>query len=153
MREAGNYYHVEQSAYWNRCSPSGRQVLINQAPVTSGPSQTASGKAYRVVPDERELTELRNEAKADKDQTAAQLAKAKLAREKLEGLTEGLAHTDEVIKQAETEITRLKEENGELRHKAEMKESGKPGIDFSQIEGASKQPKTDGLQPGPGADD
>jgi hypothetical protein len=152
MREAGNYYHVVQSAYWNRFSTSGRQVVINQAPVTSGPSQIVSGKVYRVVSDERELTELRSEAKADKDQAVVELAKARLAREKLEGLTEGLAHTDEVIKQAQTEITRLKEENGELRHKAEMKESGKPSTDFSQIEG-SKQPKTDGLQPGPGADD
>src|SRR5258708_36953662 len=38
MRDAGNYYHVEQSAYWNRFNPSRRQVVISGACVASGTS-------------------------------------------------------------------------------------------------------------------
>ena len=100
MREAGNYYHIEQSAYWNRFVKGGRPVVTNRVSVTSGPSETAAAKAYRIAPDDHELTELRNEARDDKEKAARELAQAELAREKLEGLTQGLAHTDEVIKEA-----------------------------------------------------
>src|SRR5260221_13064803 len=47
MRGAGNYYHVEQSAYWNRFSPSAREVVISGASLTSGPSSSIVTKAYR----------------------------------------------------------------------------------------------------------
>jgi hypothetical protein len=153
MREAGNYYHIEQSAYWNRFVKGG-PVVTNRVSVTSGPSETAAAKAYRTLPDDHELTELRNEARDDKEKAAQELAQAKLAREKLEGLTQGLAHTDQIIKEAQTRIAELETQNDELRRKAAMKESEKsPDTDFSKIEGMSKQSKTEGLQPGPGSDD
>jgi hypothetical protein len=153
MREAGNYYHVEQSAYWNRFGPNSRPLVTGGARLKTGPSDTAAAKAYRVVPDDHELMELRNEARADNDKTAEELTKAKLTREKLEGLTQGLAQTDQVIKGAQAEISQLKSENDELRRKAAMQEGGKPAADFGKIEGMTKQPKTEGLQPGPGSDD
>jgi hypothetical protein len=154
MREAGNYYHIEQSAYWNRFARSARPVVTNGVSVTSGLSETAAAKAYRIVPDDHELTELRNEARDDKEKAALALAQAKLAREKLEGLTQGLAHTDQVIKEAQTRMAELKTQNDELRRKAAMNDGGKsPDTDFSKIEGMSKQSKTEGLQPGPGSDD
>lgn len=153
MREAGSYYHVEQSAYWNRFSPNSRLLATGGARLKSGPSETAAAKAYRVVPDDHELTELRNEARAEKDKAAEELAKAKFAREKLEGLTQGLAQTDKVIKAAQAEISELKTQNDELRRRAVMLDNGKPAADFGKIEGMSKQPNTEGLEPGPGSDD
>ena len=154
MREAGNYYHIEQSAYWNRFVRGARPVVTNRASVTSGPSETAAAKAYRILPDDHELTELRNEARDDNEKAAQELAQAKLTREKLEGLTQGLAHTDEIIKEAQTQIAELKSQNDELRRKAAVKESEKSqDTDFSKFERMSKQSKTEGLQPGPGSDD
>src|SRR5258708_21348006 len=67
MRDAGNYYHVEQSAYWNRFNPARQQVVISGASITSGPSSSIVAKAYRPVPADQELTELRNEARDEKD--------------------------------------------------------------------------------------
>jgi hypothetical protein len=157
MREAGNYYHVEQSAYWNRFSPNGRPVVTTGSRVTSGPSETAAAKAYRVVPDDHELAELRNEARADKEKTAEELAKAKLAREKLEGLTQGLAQTDQVIKEAQSEITQLKSENDDLRRKTAAKDSGQAEPDFGKLrqtqQTAAKKPSEDALEQGPGNND
>jgi hypothetical protein len=157
MREAGNYYHVEQSAYWNRFSPNPRPVVITGSRVTSGPSETAAAKAYRVVPDDHELAELRNEARTDKEKTADELAKAKLAREKLEGLTQGLAQTDQVIKEAQSEITQLKSENDELRRKTAAKDSGQAEPDFGKLrqtqQTAAKKPSEDALDQGPGNND
>ena len=157
MREAGNYYHVEQSAYWNRFSPNGRPVVISGTRGTSGPSETAAAKAYRVVPDDHELAELRNEARADKEKTAEELAKAKLAREKLEGLTQGLAQTDQVIKEAQSEITQLKSENDELRRKTAAKDSGQAEPDFDKLrqtqQTAAKKSSEDALEQGPGNND
>ena len=157
MREAGNYYHVEQSSYWNRFEPNGRPVVITGTRVTSGPSETAAAKAYRVVPDDHELAELRNEARADKEKTAQELAKAKLAREKLEGLTQGLAQTDQVIKEAQSEITQLKSENDELRRKTAAKDSGQAEPDFGKLrqtqQTAAKTPSEDALAQGPGNND
>ena len=154
MREAGNYYHVEQSAYWNRFSPNGRPVVITGSRVTSGPSETAAAKAYRVVPDDHELAELRNEARADKEKTAEELAKAKLAREKLEGLTQGLAQTDQVIKEAQSELTQLKSENDELRRKTAAKDSGQAEPAFGKLrQKAAKKPSADALAQGPGNND
>jgi hypothetical protein len=153
MREAGNYYHIEQSAYWNRFVKGGNPIVTNRGLVTSGPTETAAAKAYRIVPDDHELTELRNEARVDKEKAAQELAKAKLARERLEGLTQGLAHTDQVIKEAQTRIAELETQNDELRRKAAVKEDRKSqDTDFSKFEGISKS-KTEGLQPGPGSDD
>jgi predicted RNase H-like nuclease (RuvC/YqgF family) len=153
MREAGNYYHVEQSAYWNRFNPAGRQVVISGASITSGPTSSIVAKAYRPVPDDQELTELRNEARDEKDKVVHELEKAKLAREKLEGLTQGLAQTDQVIKEAQTEISELKAQNDDLRRKAAMKDGEKSDRDFGKIEAMSKRSKTDGLQLGPVSDD
>jgi hypothetical protein len=153
MRDAGNYYHVEQSAYWNRFNPARRQVVTSGASVTSGPSSSIVAKAYRPVPHDQELTELRNEARDEKDKVVHELEKAKLAREKLEGLTQGLAQTDRVIKEAQTEISELKAQNDDLRRKAAMKESERSDRDFGKIEAMSKGSKTDGLQPGPVSDD
>ena len=157
MREAGNYYHIEQSAYWNRFSPNGRPVVISGTRVTSGPSKTAAAKAYRLVPDDHELAELRNEARADKEKTAEELAKAKLARENLEGLTQGLAQTDQVIKEAQSEITQLKSENDELRRKTAAKDSGQAEPDFGKLrqtqQTAAKKPSEDALAQGPGNND
>jgi hypothetical protein len=154
MREAGNYYHVEQSAYWNRFSPNGQPVVISGTRVTSGPSETAAAKAYRVVPDDHELAELRNEARADKEKTAEELAKAKLAREKLEGLTQGLAQTDQVIKAAQSEITQLKSENDDLRRKTAAKDGGQAEPDFGKLrQTAAKKPSADALDQGPGNND
>src|SRR5260370_23825156 len=132
MREAGNYYHIEQSAYWNRFVKGGRRpVVTNRVSVTSGPSETAAAKAYRIAPDDHELTELRNEARDDKEKAARELAQAKLAREKLEGLTQGLAHTDQGIKEAQTQIAELKTQNDELRRKAAINDGGEyTGADF-----------------------
>ena len=154
MREAGNYYHIEQSAYWNRFVKGGHPMVANRVSVTSGPSETAAAKAYRTAPDDHELTELRNEARDDKEKAAQELAQAKLAREKLEGLTQGLVRTDQIIKEARNRIAELKAQNEELRRKAAMKEREKsPETDFSKFEGKSKQSKAEGLQPGPGSDD
>jgi hypothetical protein len=153
MREAGNYYHVEQSAYWNRFNPARRQVVISGTSTASGPSSSIVAKAYRPVPDDQEVTELRNEARDEKDKVVHELEKAKLAREKLEGLTQGLAQTDQVIKEAQTEISELKAQNDDLRRKAAMKVGEKSDRDFGKIEAMSKGSKTDGLQPGPVSDD
>jgi hypothetical protein len=154
MREAGNYYHIEESSHWNRFVKGGRPIVTNRVSVTSGPTETAAAKAYRIAPDDHALTELRNEARDDKEKAALALAQAKLAREKLEGLTQGLAHTDQVIKEAQTRIAELETQNDELRRKAGVKEDRKSqNTDFSKFEGMSKQSKTDGLQPGPGSDD
>ena len=154
MREAGNYYHIEQSAYWNRFVPNGRPVVANRVSVRGGPSEAVAAKAYRVVPDDHELSELRNEARDDKEKAARELAQAELAREKLEGLTQGLAHTDQVIKEAQTRIAELERQNEELRRKTAVKEDGKSQEpNFSKFEQMSKQSKTEGLQPGPGSDD
>src|SRR6266446_6638981 len=142
MREVGNYYHIEQSAYWNRFVKGGRPVVTNRVSVTSGPSETAAAKAYRIAPDDRELAELRNEARNDKEKAARELAQAELAREKLEGLTQGLAHTDQVIKEAQTQIAELKAQNDELRRKAAMRNGDKSAdSDFSKFEGMSKGSK------------
>jgi hypothetical protein len=86
MREAGNYYHVEESSYWNRFSPNGRPVVISGTRVTSGPSETAAAKAYRVASDDQELAELRNEARADKEKAAEELAKANWPAKSLRNL-------------------------------------------------------------------
>src|SRR6266446_1315764 len=154
MREAGNYYHIEQSGYWNRIVKGCSSVVTNRVSVTSGPSETAAAKAYRIAPDDHELIELRNEARDDKEKAALALAQAKLAREKLEGLTQGLAHTDQVIKEAQTRIAELETQNDELRRKTAVKEDRKSqNMDFSKFEGMSKRSKTEGLQPGPGSDD
>jgi hypothetical protein len=154
MREEGNYYHIEQSAYWNRFGQGGRPIVTNRVSVTSGPSETTAAKAYRIAPDDHELTELRNEAREDKENAAQELARATLAREKLEGLTQGLAHTDQVIKEARNRIAELQAQNDELRRKAAAKEDRKSqDTDFSKFEGMSKGSKTEGLQPGPGSDD
>jgi len=153
MRDAGNYYHVEQSAYWNRFNPAGRRAAVSRASLASGPNSAIAAKAYRVVPDDEELTELRNEARDDKDKVVQELQRAKFAREKLEGLTQGLAQTDQVIKEARTEISELKAQNDDLRRKAAMKDAEKLDRDFGKIEGMSKRSKTDGLQPGPVSDD
>ena len=108
---------------------------------------------YRVVPDDHELTELRNEARDEKDKVLQELEKAKITREKLEGLTQGLAQTDQVIKEAQTEISELKAQNADLRRKAAMKDTGKLDRDFGKIEGINKRSKIDSLQPGPVSDD
>jgi hypothetical protein len=153
MRDAGNYYHIEQSAYWNRFNPAGRPAAIKGRALVSGPSSLIAARAYRVVPDDQELTELRNEARDDKDKIVEELERAKVAREKLEGLTRALAQTDQVIDEARTEISELKAQNDDLRRKAAMKDSEKLDRDFGKIEGMSKRSKTDGLQPGPVSDD
>jgi hypothetical protein len=153
MREAGNYYHIEESAHWNRFVQGGRPIVTNRVSVASGPCETAAAKAYRIAPDDHELTKLRNEARDDKEKVAQELAQTKLAREKLEGLTQGLVHTDQVIKEAQTRIAELETQNDELRRKAAMKEDRKSqNTDFSKFEGMSKS-RTEGLQPGPGSDD
>jgi hypothetical protein len=153
MREAGNYYHIEESAHWNRFVKNGSPIVANRVSATSGPTETAAAKAYRIAPDDHELTELRNEARDDKEKAAQELAQAKLAREKLEGLTQGLAHTDQVIKEAQTRIAELETQNDELRRKAAAKEDRKSqDTDFSNFERMSKS-KTEGLQPGAGSDD
>ena len=86
-------------------------------------------------------------------QFVRELEKAKIAREKLEGLTQALTQTDQVIKEARTEISELKAQNDDLRRKAAMKDTEKLDRDFGKIEGMSKRSKTDGLQPGPVSDD
>ena len=153
MRDAGKYYHVEQSAYWNRFNSAGRPVTINGGALVSGPSSIVAAKVYRVVPDDQQLTELRNEARDEKDKVVQELEKAKITREKLEGLSQGLAQTDQVINEARNEISELKAQNDDLRRKAAMKDTGKLDRDFGKIEGMSKGAKTDGLQPGPVSDD
>ena len=153
MREAGNYYHVEQSAYWNRFNSAGRPVVINRSALVSGPNSVVAAKAYRVVPDDQQLTELRNEARDEKDKVLQELEKAKITREKLEGLTQGLAQTDQVINEARDEISELKAQNDDLRRKAAIKDTGKLDRDLRKIEGLSNRSKIDGLQPGPVSDD
>jgi hypothetical protein len=153
MREAGNYYHIEQSAYWNGFARKGLPIATNTVTIATGPSETAAAKAYRVLPNDHDLTELRNEAREDKERAAQELAAAKLTREKLEGLTQGLAHTDEVIKEAQTEISALKVQNEELRRKVAKDGSGTQDTDFSKFQQLSKRSKTEGLQAGPGSDD
>src|ERR1700747_3373035 len=98
-------------------------------------------------PDDQELTELRNEARDEKDKVVYELAKAKLARKKLEGLTQGLAQTDQVIKEAQSEITQLKSENDELRRKTAAKDRGQAEPDFGKLrqtqQTAAKKPSED----------
>src|SRR5258708_9008616 len=97
--------------------------------------------------------ELGKEARDDKGKVVQERQRAKFAREKLEGLTQGLAQTDQVSKEARTEISELKTQNDDLRRKAAMKDAEKLDRDFGKIEGMSKRSKTDGLQPGPVSDD
>ena len=105
------------------------------------------------MPDDQQLTELRNEARAEKDKVLQELEKAKITRDKLEGLTRGLAQTDQMINEARNETSELKAQNDDLRRKAAMKDTGKLDRDFGKIEGLSKRSKIDGLQPGPVSDD
>jgi hypothetical protein len=105
------------------------------------------------VPDDQQLTELRNEARDEKDKVVQELEKANIAREKLEGLTHGLVQTDQVINEARNEISELKAQNDDLRRRAAMKDTEKLDRDFGKIEGMSKRSKIDGLQPGPVSDD
>ena len=153
MWDAGKYYHVEQSAYWNRFNSAGRSVAISGGALVSGPRSIVAAKVYRVVPDDQQLTELRNEARDEKDKVVQELEKAKITREKLEGLSQGLAQTDQVINEARNEISELKAQNDDLRRKAAMKDTGKLDRDFGKIEGMSKRSRPDGLQPGPVSDD
>jgi hypothetical protein len=153
MRDAANYYHVEQSAYWNRFNSAGRPVAIHRSALVSGPNSVVAAKAYRVVPDDQQLTELRSEARAEKEKVLQELEKAKITREKLEGLTQGLAQTDQVINEARIEISELKAQNDDPRRKAAMKDTEKSDRDFGKIGGMSKRSKIDGLQPGPVSDD
>jgi hypothetical protein len=145
MHEAGNYYHTEQSAYWNRFAPGSRVV-----PTATGPGDAVGARVYRGVPDDQQLTELRNETRAEKEKALTELGQLRIAREKLDGMTQGIAHTDEVIRDAREEISRLKNENDELKRKAAMKDTNKPvDTDFSKFGEAGEVRKQDDLQPGP----
>jgi hypothetical protein len=68
-----------------------------------------------------------------------------------------LAQTDQVIKEAQSEITQLKSENDELRRKTAAKDSGQSEPDFGKLrqthQTAAKKPSEDGLDQGPGNND
>ncbi len=128
-----------------------RQVItITSRVVPTGPGDAVGTRVYRGVPDDQQLTELRNETRAEKEKALTELGQLRIAREKLDGMTQGIAHTDEVIKDAREEISRLKSENEELKRKAAMKDGNKPAdTDFSKFGEAGKVRKQEDLQPGP----
>jgi hypothetical protein len=143
MQEAGNYYHIERSAYWNRFVPGSRVV-------PTGPSETAGTRVYRGVPNDQQLTELRNEAQAEKQKIVSELGQVQLAKEKLNGMTQGIAHTNEVLQNAQKEMTRLKSENEELKRKAALKDASKSGdSDFSKFEQSGQDKKADDMPTAP----
>ena len=141
--EAGTWYHVEQSAYGNRFVP-GSHVVI-----TSGPADHVTVRAYRAVPNDPQVTELRNEALEEKRKAADALGQIELAKEKLGVATQNAQKTNEIIAQAMNKVRALHDENEALKRELELnKAKGQgPAANFSKFEQAAKDPG--GLAPGP----
>jgi hypothetical protein len=139
MQEAGNFYHIEQSAYWNRFVPGSRVV-------PTGSSEAAGARVYRGVPNDQQLSELRSEAQIEKQKIASELDQVQLAKERLNGMTQGIAHTNEVLQTAQKQMTRLKSENEDLKRKAALKDLNKPGnSDFLTFEQSRHDKEPDEL--------
>ncbi|MBV9492592.1 MAG: hypothetical protein JO069_23110 [Verrucomicrobia bacterium] len=143
ITEAGKWYHVEQSAYGNRFV-AGSHVVI-----TSGPMDQVAVRAYRPVPNDPQVTELRNEALEEKRRAADALGQIELAKEKLGVATQNAQKTNEIIAQAMNKVRALHDENEALKRELELnKAKGQgPAADFSKFEQAAKDPG--GLAPGP----
>ena len=143
IREAGTWYHGEQSAYGNRFVP-GSHVVI-----TSGPTDHVAVRAYRPVPNDPQVTELRNEALEEKRRAADALSHIELAKEKLGVATQNAQKTNEIIAQAMNKVRALHDENEALKRELELNKSKAqgPAADFSKFEQAAKDPG--GLAPGP----
>jgi hypothetical protein len=130
MREAGHWYHIEQSAYWNRF-PSGARVVTTNT--NAGP------RAYRYTANDNELIEQRNEAKEEKEKAFQELREAQIAKEKLDIATAGIARTNDILREADSEIGRLKTENAELKGKMELGKNDSVKEDFSAFAQESGQ--------------
>jgi len=143
VSEAGRWYHVEQSAYGNRFVPGSHAVI------TSGPADHVAVRAYRPVPNDPQVTELRNEALEEKRRAADALDQIELAKEKLGVATKNAQKTNEIIAQAMNKVRALRDENEALKRDLELtKAKGQgPAADFSKFEQAAKEPG--GLAPGP----
>lgn len=143
IREAGTWYHVEQSAYGNRFIP-GSHVVI-----TSGPADHVSVRAYRPVLNDPQITELRNEALEEKRRAADAIGQIELAKEKLGVATQNAQKTNEIIAQAMNKVRALHDENEALKRELELTKGKGQGsaADFSNFEQAAKDPG--GLAPGP----
>ena len=144
IHEAGTWYHVEQSAYGNRFVP-GLHVVI-----TSGPTDQVAVRAYRPVPNDPQVTELRNEALEEKRRAADALGQIELAKEKLGVATQNAQKTNEIIAQAMNKVRALHDENEALKRELELDKpkAQRPAADFSKFEQeAAKDPG--GLAPGP----
>jgi hypothetical protein len=144
ITEAGKWYHLEQSAYGNRFVP-GSHAVINM-----GPTEQIAARAYRPVPNDPQVTELRNEALQDKKRAADALGQIQLAKEKLGIATQNAQKTNEIIAEAMNKVRALHEENEALKRQLEMHKAKEPSPDpdFSKFEQTTtKHPS--GLAPGP----
>ena len=144
IHEAGRWYHVEQSAYGNRFVPGSHAVIV-----TRGPTDQVAVRAYRPVPNDPQVTELRNEALEEKRRAADALSQIELAREKLGVAAQNAQKTNEIIAQAMNKVRALHDENEALKRELELNRSKAqgPAADFSKFEQAAKDPG--GLAPGP----
>jgi hypothetical protein len=75
IHEAGTWYHVEESAYGNRFVPGSHAVIV-----TRGPTEQVAVRAYRPVPNDPQVTELRNEALEEKGGRQTRSARSNLPR-------------------------------------------------------------------------
>jgi hypothetical protein len=141
MRGAGHWYHIEQSAYWNRF-PNGARVTMTNT--NAGP------RAYRYAANDQELIEQRHEAKEEKEKAFKELTEAQIAKEKLDIATAGIARTNDILREADSEIGRLKTENAELKGKMELGKNNSVKEDFSAFAQESGQTSKPGkLADGP----
>jgi len=140
MSEAGNWYHIEQAAYWNRFLPGSRVE-------TTGPSGNTAARAYRPTPIAGEVTELRNEALQDKQKLQESLNQVQLAKKKLSTSMQNVEKTNQIISGAMSEISKLRSENEDLKRKLQSDSLAQPDTDLQRFEKQDATPK--GLAPGP----
>jgi hypothetical protein len=140
MTESGNWYHIEQSAYWNRFIPTSRIE-------TTGPNGNTAARAYRPAPTSGEISELRNEALQDKQKLQDNLNQIQLAKEKLSAAMQNTEKTNQIISGAMSEISKLRNENEDLKRKLQSNSAVQPDADFQKFEKQNSKPQE--LAPGP----
>jgi hypothetical protein len=142
MTEAANYYHIDQSAYWNRFVPGSRVT-------STGPAGVLGSQTYRIGGNDQEVRELRNEAQADKAKVVAELRELQLANEKVNAAISGIEQTNKIVVQAQNEINQLRTENLNLkRQQAEVAVAKKSvDTDFSQFEKVTQGTQGNPAQP------
>jgi chromosome segregation ATPase len=113
MNESRNYYRIEESAYWN-------PFLSSHPILTSGPTTSVTPPNRIKPPRDAQYTELRNEARAQREQLVAQTSKIQEARDALQSAYQGVLKQSDQIKDAIRELSQARAENQQL--KAKIKE-------------------------------